>query len=267
MKQKGTHRFRREKLQGFTLIELLVVIAIIAILAAMLLPALAKAKQSALRTRCVNNVRQAGLATVMYANDSQDVIPYSFVLSGDPTYNGSGSTGQCWTNFVNLLGLKDIGSISNFYSCPAASSQLGGSQNPRTYAANAGIAWFDGYAGTPTLRKLSSPKTAVNTALVLDAGLALTGTLPISGFSAFADGHFYVPLFPHSGRQFQPTASNNHSPPWYNYADGSAVAAFFDGHAEARKEDMTQSNPSRIPVYASTGSSATTLYNEFWNGK
>jgi prepilin-type N-terminal cleavage/methylation domain-containing protein/prepilin-type processing-associated H-X9-DG protein len=80
LKPESSHH---AKAPAFTLIELLVVIAIIAILAAMLLPALGNAKEKATRTQCKSNQHQIAIGLQIYANDNKDKLPYTTTGSGD----------------------------------------------------------------------------------------------------------------------------------------------------------------------------------------
>jgi len=100
---------KSNKKKGFTLIELLVVVAIIAILAGMLLPVLSKAREKARRVNCAGNLKQIGLALLMYSGDNGGFFTVDSV--------------QTTVNF-EPLNTQDVLDDGKVYACPSASTSL-----------------------------------------------------------------------------------------------------------------------------------------------
>jgi prepilin-type N-terminal cleavage/methylation domain-containing protein/prepilin-type processing-associated H-X9-DG protein len=137
-----TSQIRSEERTGFTLIELLVVIAIISILASMLLPALTKAKEKAHRAKCTSNMRQWGIAQLMYLDENNQNFPNARIPKGSPgTPPAYSADNMLWTDLASFAaaGSGDIGWFNSLPPYVSAKRLCDYANNPEEWVRSRNI--------------------------------------------------------------------------------------------------------------------------------
>jgi prepilin-type N-terminal cleavage/methylation domain-containing protein/prepilin-type processing-associated H-X9-DG protein len=234
---------------GFTLIELLVVIAIIAILAALLLPALAGAKARAQGIQCMNNNRQMMLAWKFYCDDNNEKVPSSYGMPGDwwPF------PGMTWTGIPTQDGLNEYNwnvdktvklsplwpycgnntaiwrcPTDSKYSCIVKSGPYAGQSFPRVRSCG----MLSAFAGSDEKDLNPGYVVYMKTTDLLRPGPSMTFVLCDERADSINDGELYTQM-----QGWDPPNPNS----WgvrdipSNYHAGACGFAFADGHAEVHK--------------------------------